>query len=112
MAQSTQPAPERHPQLYFEGGDVVLAAELPRAVVEQGTSGDVTGQPATRFTRGYQYFRVHKAILAIHSPVFANMFTDASPMQGEVYDGAHLVTMVGDSADPLAKLLSLVYQLP
>ena len=114
MAESTKPLLERHPQLYFEDGDVVLAAELPQAAVEQGSANQPTdeGDPPATPPPKYQLFRVHKTILGIHSAVFANMFMDASPVQIEVHDGAPFVTMIGDSAEPLAKLLSLVYQLP
>ena len=109
MSKPAEPVFEKHSQLYFEDGDVILAAEIPgRADLLAAPFPFPFPFPIPT----HQLFRVHKTILAIHSPVFSNMFKDASPVQTEVHDGLPLVTMVGDSADALAKLLELVYQLP
>ena len=109
MSQLAEPVFEQHSQLYFEDGDVILAAEIPsRATGQPSHETDPSAAPPPT----HRLFRVHKTILAIHSSVFANMFKDASPMQTEVHDGVPLITMVGDDADPFARLLQLVYQLP
>lgn len=54
-------------------------------------------------------FRVHAAILAHHSPVFAGMLSlPTSPEINETYDGAPLVHMPDDAID-LAILLNALY---
>ncbi|OJT03823.1 hypothetical protein TRAPUB_5512 [Trametes pubescens] len=53
---------EKHPELYFAIGDVVLQAKL---------SSDAGLQK-------FQMYCVHKAILSFHSVIFANLFADAS----------------------------------
>ena len=85
---------ERHQQLYFSDGDVVLSAK-----VASTTASDSPPR--------YQLYRVHKPILSHNSPVLANLFADAAP--ADVYDGAPLVEMIGDSAEALASLLAFIY---
>ncbi|KAI1784442.1 hypothetical protein LXA43DRAFT_930136 [Ganoderma leucocontextum] len=85
---------ERHPQLYFSDGDVVLAAK-----VSSTTSSE--SRPT------YQLCRVHRPVLRHNSTVFANLFADAAP--GELYDDVPLVEMIGDTAEALASLLTFIY---
>ncbi|KAI0692925.1 hypothetical protein C8T65DRAFT_562141, partial [Cerioporus squamosus] len=82
-----------HPQLYIADGDVVLAVKQPSPHEDGRTR--------------YQVFRVHKALLRLHSPVFANMFSDATPAQ--THDNAPLVDMVDDEAAAFASLLMWIY---
>ncbi|KAI0692927.1 hypothetical protein C8T65DRAFT_744940 [Cerioporus squamosus] len=86
---------ERHARLYLADGDVVLAARQPESHQEAHSQ--------------YQVYRVHKAILCLHSPVFANVLSDAMPGLGESYDGAPLVEMVGDEAPAFSSLLMWLY---
>ncbi|RDX49488.1 hypothetical protein OH76DRAFT_533859 [Lentinus brumalis] len=81
---------EPHAQLYFADGEVVKQA-LPH---EDGR------------TR-YQVFRVHKALLRLHSPVLANMFSGATSAQ--LHEDAPLVDMVGDEVAAFASLLLWIY---
>lgn len=87
---------ERHSQLYFSDGDVVLSAKV------TSTSATASGSPPR-----YQLYRVHKPVLSHNSPVLANLFADAAP--ADVYDWAPLVEMIGDSAEALASLLAFLY---
>ena len=86
---------ERHPQLYFSDGDIVLAAIF-------STSTSTSSSPAK-----YQLYRVHRPLLSHNSPVFANLFSDAAP--AELYDDTPLVEMIGDTAEDLASLLMFIY---
>ncbi|KAJ7902098.1 hypothetical protein B0H14DRAFT_2428823 [Mycena olivaceomarginata] len=54
------------------------------------------------------YFRLHKSILAKQSPIFADMFTAASPV--DQYDGVPLVVMPGDDADEMRAFIALFYE--
>ncbi|GBE79345.1 hypothetical protein SCP_0205430 [Sparassis crispa] len=90
-AQPTSAVPfERHPTLYFKSGDIVLSAPT----VSEKVSG--------------QLFRVHRFMLAHHSPVFADMFDVPPPPDEEGYDGVPLVQMA-DAAEDFASLLSVLY---
>ncbi|KAI1787050.1 hypothetical protein LXA43DRAFT_1031003 [Ganoderma leucocontextum] len=86
---------ERHPDLYFEDGDVVLA------VKQAPTSDD---EPLKNIL-----FRVHKFLLKHHSATFFNFFADANAAPAEVYDGVPLAEMYGDKAEDFALLLSYLY---
>ncbi|PIL26918.1 hypothetical protein GSI_10056 [Ganoderma sinense ZZ0214-1] len=88
---------ERHPQLYFSDGDIVLAAKF-------SSSTSTASSPPK-----YQLYRVHKPFLIHNSPVFANLFGDAAP--GELYDDVPLVEMIGDTAEALASLLTFIYNI-
>ena len=92
------PVLERHPQLYFSDGDIVLAAK----VSSKSTSTPTAGSPSK-----YQDYRVHMPVLRHNSPVFANLFADAAP--GELYDDVPLVEMIGDTAEDFATLLTFIY---
>ncbi|KAI0367347.1 hypothetical protein BV20DRAFT_1000884 [Pilatotrama ljubarskyi] len=92
MEVTTAARAERHPELYFTDGDVVLQARLLSA------NGEIQ----------HQLFRVHKAILSFHSATFRNMFADASAVLGPTYDN-HPVVDMPDNAEDLARLLDCVY---
>ena len=96
---SSQSGLERHPDLYFADGDVVLAAKLKQTP----ESKDVEERPR------YQLFRVHKFLLKHRSPTFTNFFGDASAAPTEVYDGVPLAEMHGDKAEDFALLLGYLY---
>lgn len=88
---------QRHPELYFADGDIVLATRL---------FADNIASDGTASTK-YQLYRVHRPILRHHSQVFANMFVDGTP--GQMYDGVPFVEMVGDDAEGFAALLTCIY---
>ncbi len=88
---------ERHPDLYFVDGDIVLA------VKQTPKSEDPEERPK------YHLFRVHKFLLKHHSGTFANFFADASAAPTEVYDGVPLAEMHGDKAEDFALLLGYLY---
>ncbi|KAM5544005.1 hypothetical protein V8D89_002622 [Ganoderma adspersum] len=73
----------------------------------QDKPGEVSSITASDSPPRYQLYRVHKSILSHNSPVLANLFEDAAP--ADVYDGAPLVEMTGDSAEALASLLAFIY---
>ncbi|RPD82194.1 hypothetical protein L226DRAFT_475609 [Lentinus tigrinus ALCF2SS1-7] len=86
---------ERHPSLYYDDGNVVLSG-----FTQHGK---------------HQYFRVHKSILARHSPVLADMFAipplladGSQTCFAESYDGVVHVQMP-DSAEELTSFLSMFY---
>lgn len=85
---------ERHPQLYFPDGDVVLGAPLLLSL-----DGKV---------EKHQLYRVHKAHLAHYSVIFANMFADGNAGLDPKYDGQPLVELL-DEADSLSRLLTYLY---
>ncbi|KAM5546266.1 hypothetical protein V8D89_000392 [Ganoderma adspersum] len=89
---------ERHPELYFADGDIVLT-------VKQTGGPPESGEDPTKYT----LFRVHKFLLKHHSATFANVFADANAGPAEVYDGTPLVQMHGDNAGDFALLLSYLY---
>lgn len=88
--------PERHhPALYYDDGNVVLSA----------FTEDLTPQ----------YFRIHRSILCVHSPVLAEMFA-IPPLRNdgpnheyaECYDGALFIQMP-DTAEDTESLLNVLY---
>lgn len=80
---------DRDSSFWFSDGNIVLAAASERD--------------------SQTLFRVHKSILAKHSPVFADMF-DVPPVdEQEHYDGIPLVTMAGDKAEDWQRLLTILY---
>ena len=87
--------PERHPQLYFSDGDIVLSAKV--------SSITVSDSPPR-----FQSHSVHKRILSHNSPVLANLFADTTP--ADSYAGPPLVETVGDSAEAFASLLAFIYE--
>ena len=89
---------ERHPDLYFPDGDVVLA-------VQQTPKADDPAEGPLKCT----LFRVHKFLLKHHSTTFSNLFADADATPTEVYDGVPLAEMYGDKAEDFALLLSYLY---
>ncbi|EIW56205.1 uncharacterized protein TRAVEDRAFT_50686 [Trametes versicolor FP-101664 SS1] len=85
---------ERHPQLYFPDGDVVLRAPLLRSLDDK--------------VEKHQLYRVHKAHLAHYSVMSANMFADGDAGLGPTYDGQPLVEL-SDEAESLSCLLTYFY---
>ena len=88
---------ERHPDLYFQDGDIVLAVKK--------TSTPGSAEEPTK----YILFRVHKFLLKHHSATFTNFFADANATPTEVYDEVPLAEMHGDQADDFALLLNYLY---
>ena len=82
---------QRHQSLYFDDGDIVLAAHTKR-------------QPASTVL-----FRVDKIFLARNSPIFRDMLS-FSPGQGpqDTYDGVPRVEFT-DEAEDLQGLLGAIY---
>ena len=88
---------ERHPDLYFQDGDIVLAV---KQTIATGSTDDRTK---------YTVFRIHRFLLKHHSTVFANFFSDANAAPAENYDGVPLAEMHGDKAEDFALLLGYLY---
>lgn len=100
--QRPQTSPKPHNFLWFTDGNVVLATDT-------------------------YLFKVHKSLLAVHSSVFKDMFElpnvghDSSNLEGpgrsdaafasETYEGAQVVTLVGDKGADVAHLLRAVFEL-
>ncbi|EIW56220.1 uncharacterized protein TRAVEDRAFT_60167 [Trametes versicolor FP-101664 SS1] len=85
---------ERHPELYYPTGDVILSAPLPPS--------------AESSERRLQVYRVHKAYLGVQSIFFCNLFADASAGGGPTYDDLPMLEMP-DKADDLSGLLDCIY---
>ena len=79
----TPSEPERHPQLWFDDGNIVLRAQ------------DVV-------------FRVHRSMLSRHSEVFEGLFALCQPSEDELYDGIPMVEL-HDTSNELADLLNGIY---
>ncbi len=87
---------ERHPTIYYDDGNVVVSG-----LTQRGAR---------------QHFRVHKSILARHSPVLADMFAippllapgGCQTRLAESYDGVVHVQMP-DSAEELISFLNMFY---
>ena len=92
---------ERHPDLYFPDGDVVLA-------VQQTPKADDPAEGPLKCT----LFRVHKFLLKHHSAPLGHLFEDASVTSDETYDGVPMATMHGDRAEDLGMLLNYIYNPP
>ncbi|TDL14656.1 hypothetical protein BD410DRAFT_180950 [Rickenella mellea] len=93
MASAETPCVDAHHEsLYFPDGDVVLSAKN-----DDGSK---------------LFFRVHKFILSLHSPVFKDMFSLPTPREDSVqrYDGVSQVVEMSDRPDDLASLLLALYQ--
>ena len=83
---------QHHSSLYFDDGDIALAAEL-----QAGTK---------------QVFKVHRIFLCHFSEVFRSMFAVVSSDESrERYEGVPLVEMPSeDSADEISALLEVMYK--
>ena len=95
---------EHHPHLYIASGDVILSAQtgIPSSGLSEPQDPNVS--PKTIL------FRVHKAILSLHSSAFENVFLDAIASAGDTYDGVPVVPMIGDRAEDLAQVLMCLYK--
>lgn len=91
MAREDYIEEQRHESLYMTDGDIVISA---------GSAVDV---------QIVQLFRVHKNILAHHSPVFHDMLAIGENSENEQYDGAPRVHLKEDTAEDLAGLIGTLY---
>ena len=82
----------------------VEASPLPEGLSVQGA--DVILRSS-----GLVSFRVHKAILAMSSPFFNDMFSLPQPRDNEVIDGLPVVH-VSEDAEVLHSLLTVLYPIP
>ncbi|PSR71210.1 hypothetical protein PHLCEN_2v12864 [Hermanssonia centrifuga] len=78
----------RRSSSYFEDGDIVLSLE----------KGKTT-----------QIFRVHRALLSHHSPVFRDMLSLGAQSNNAKYDGVPIVHIPDDDADDFAELVRVLY---
>ncbi|TCD63777.1 hypothetical protein EIP91_004960 [Steccherinum ochraceum] len=74
----------RHPELWFDDGNVILAVK--------GT-----------------LFRVYRGILSAESPVFRDMFSTGQPGEGEMMDGCPVVHLQ-DALEDVVKFLQLLFK--
>ena len=88
---------ERHHDLWLSDGNIVLSTRSQHDDIQQLT-----------------LFRVHKSVLARHSAVFRDMFSEtvsaASEGKGvnELYDGLSVVSLV-DSTKDVEAILKVLY---
>ncbi len=82
-------AATRH-SLYIEDGDIVLSV------------GEVAHDTAW-------LFRIHRGLLAYHSPVFRDMLSLGPHSSDMQYDGVPLVHIPGDNSEDFAELLMILY---
>ncbi|KAL0952535.1 hypothetical protein HGRIS_006794 [Hohenbuehelia grisea] len=88
----------RHPDLYFEDGNLVLSAMDEETALDHNTEHQIV-----------TFFRVHRSILAKHSPVFRDMLAFPTPQDVERYDGVPHVRLY-DSCDDLTGFLTAFYE--
>ncbi|KAJ6500180.1 hypothetical protein C8R47DRAFT_285508 [Mycena vitilis] len=77
------------PDFYLEDGNIVLGAKDS----QQNTI----------------YFRLHKSVLIIQSPIFNDLFSLPSPENMDQYDGAPYVEMAGDDAQEMHDFVAFFY---
>ncbi|KAL0960235.1 hypothetical protein HGRIS_011868 [Hohenbuehelia grisea] len=112
---STQITEHRCSSLYFSDGNIVLrAAGLVDNEDESGNEAEAD-QSSSDDADSFTFFRVHKSILSLHSPVFRDMFASAQPTKASdietplyVYDGVEFIH-VHDVADELRDFPSVLY---
>jgi hypothetical protein len=82
---------ERHPNLYYADGDVVLSAPLPGG--------------------GRRVFRVHVALLSLNSTVLAEMLAQPAPdgVEPELYDNVRMIN-VAENGLHWGILLHILYR--
>ncbi|TFY54802.1 hypothetical protein EVG20_g9562 [Dentipellis fragilis] len=88
---------EHHKELYFSDGNVALIAPSHKKHKDLSETLIV--------------FRLHQLMLAIHSPVFKDMFTFPATPDVELYEGVPLVRMT-DNASDLEAFLGVIYRQP
>lgn len=93
-----------HATFYFPDGDVILesAPKFPRIDVPPDSTPD---PPCTTL------FRVHRWLLAHHSPIFCDMFSLPYPPEGsgdELADGVPVIKMM-DAAEDLESIVRIFY---
>lgn len=98
---------QRHGSLYLHDGNICLTSALP------SDSNFESSEPRNPELERCLVFRVHKSILAMHSPVFSDMVAlsvDPKKTGGldAEYDGAPLALML-DSTQNLEVLLTAIY---
>lgn len=102
---------ERHDCLYLPDGNICLTS----ALVSDESNSD-SSAPGNFELERRLVFRVHKSVLAIHSPVFSDMLalsadsSDAGSIDAE-YDGAPLVFMHDTTRDLEVLLMALYHGL-
>ncbi|TDL17688.1 hypothetical protein BD410DRAFT_544472 [Rickenella mellea] len=89
MSESESSASRNHETLYLPAGDLVLSSTMSNG--------------------GRVLFRVHRFMLAHHSPVFADMFLlPSTEGSNETYDGVSLIYMP-DATEDIEALLQIFY---
>lgn len=100
---------QKHETLYLSDGNICLTSALP----DDSNSDSSEPETRDRELKHRLVFRIHKSVLAIHSPVFSDMLAlSVDPIKtGSLdaeYDGAPLVFMP-DSTQDLEALLAAIY---
>ena len=73
-----------HPSLWFEDGSIVIRAQE-------------------------TLFKVHRSLLALHSPIFTSMFSIPQPCEQELIEGCSVVDLP-DNADDVTCILKAIYE--
>ena len=90
----------KHWQHFYDDGNLILRT--------QGNTGE-TGASLEESEPKIVLYRVHKSLLALHSPIFRSMFDASSPSAGDdTYDGVPVVDMP-DKAYDVQLLLDGIY---
>lgn len=87
---------KHHTALYFLDGDLILEA---------------TSSLSENATSSFVLFRIHRWLLAHHSPIFRDMLSLPYPRSAgtdEIYDGVSVVKLTDDARD-VESLLQILY---